>query len=256
VNALLGTVNALLSAIEARAPRAVVVCFGAEQARYRVELYPPYHAHRDPMPAELAEQWSQAPALLASFGWSVAEAEELEADDAMGSVARLEAQEGGRALLFTGDRDMYQCVSNRVGVLELGKGSGMVDLGPDQVTERYGVAPVQVPDFIALRGDPSDGLPGAPGIGAKTAAELLRRYGTLEDVLAAASEGDDEMRPRTATALCENAELLSTFKQIATLVEIDVKRPSDRPTDFAGGAQAARELGMKRLAERLTSLQP
>jgi 5'-3' exonuclease len=253
VNALLGTVNALLSAIEARAPRAVVVCFGAEQARYRVELYPPYHAHRDPMPAELAEQWTQAPALLASFGWSVAEARELEADDAMGSFARVETETGGRALLFTGDRDMYQCVEERVSVLELGKGSGIVDLGPEQVNERYGVAPVQVPDFIALRGDPSDGLPGAPGIGAKTAAELLRRYGTLEDVLAAASEGDGEMRPRIATTLCENAELLRTFKQIATLVPIDVQRPADRATDFAGGANAAHELGMRRLAERLSA---
>ena len=254
VNALLGTVNALLIAIEARPPRAVVACFGAEQARYRVELYPPYHAHRDPMPAELATQWPQAPALLASFGWTIAEADELEADDAMGSFAHVEAQAGGRALLLSGDRDMYQAVGDRVSVLDLGKGGAVSELDVEQVLERYGVTPAQVPDFIALRGDPSDGLPGAPGIGAKTAADLLRAHGTLEGVLAAA-DGEEHMRPRTAAALRENAELLLTFKQVATLVEIDVKRPGDRPTDFAGGAQAAGELGMKRLAERLTSLQ-
>jgi 5'-3' exonuclease len=259
VNALLGTVNALLSAIEARPPRAVVACFGAEQARYRVELYPAYHAHRDPMPAELAEQWGRAPALLASFGWTIADAEELEADDAMGSFARVEAQAGGRALLLTADRDLYQAVGDRVAVLDLGKGGVLAELGPEQVIGRYSIAPERVPDFIALRGDPSDGLPGAPGIGAKTAAELLRTHGTLEVLLGEAERqstnaGIGELRPRIATALHENAELLRTFKRVATLVEIDVQRPLDRHTDFAAGAEMAREIGMTRLAERLEGL--
>jgi 5'-3' exonuclease len=275
VNALLGTVNALLVAAEADPPRAVVACFGAEQARYRVEAYPPYHAHRDPMPTELAEQWQRAPALLGSFGWTIANARELEADDAMGSFARVEAQAGGRALLLTADRDLYQAVSDHVAVLDLGKGGACVALGPLDVQERYGIAPEQVPDFIALRGDPSDGLPGAPGIGAKTAAQLLRDYGTLEALLeqaerqSADTRGEpqstpvgtdagtparDALRPRVATVLNENAELLRTFKRVATLVAIDVKRPPDKPTDFAGGAEAAREIGMKRLAERLEQL--
>jgi 5'-3' exonuclease len=257
VNALLGTVNALLSAIEAQPPRTVVACFGAEEARYRVESYPPYHAHRDPMPEELAEQWQQAPALLASFGWSVADAQELEADDAMGSHARVEAQAGGRALLLTADRDLYQAVEERVAVLELGKGGACVVLGEEQVVERYGVLPEQVPDFIALRGDPSDGIPGAPGIGAKTAADLLRAHGTLEALLEQAERqceeaGFGELRPRVANTLHENAELLHTFKRVATLVEIEVERPPDKPTDFAGGAAAAQAIGMNRLAERLT----
>jgi 5'-3' exonuclease len=258
VNALLGTVNALLSAIEARPPRAVVACFGAEQARYRVEAYPPYHAHRDPMPAELGEQWTRAPALLASFGWTIADAQELEADDAMGSFAHVEARAGGQALLLTADRDLYQAVGDRVAVLDLGKGGAFSVLGADQVVERYGITPGQVPDFIALRGDPSDGLPGAPGIGAKTAAELLRNYGTLEALLEEAERqcegaGIGELRPRVASALYENAELLRTFKRVATLVEIDVRRPPDKPTDFKAGAAAARTIGMNRLAERLTS---
>jgi 5'-3' exonuclease len=266
VNALLGTVNALLAAIEARPARAVVACFGAEEARYRVEAYPPYHAHRDPMPAELAEQWTRAPDLLASFGWTVANAEELEADDAMGSFARVEAQAGGRALLLTADRDLYQAVDGRVAVLDMGKGGVFAELGPEQVVRRYSIAPEVVPDFIALRGDPSDGLPGAPGIGAKTAAELLQRYGTLEALLeqagrqgADANAGENAgtggtLRPRIAAALHENAELLRTFKRVATLVEIDVQRPPDTPTDFAGGAAMAREIGMTRLAERLEQL--
>jgi 5'-3' exonuclease len=265
VNALLGTVNALLVAIEADPPRAVVACFGAEQARYRVEAYPPYHAHRDPMPAELAEQWERAPSLLASFGWAIANADELEADDAMGSYARVEAQAGGRALLLTADRDLYQAVGEHVAVLDLGRGGACVALGPEQVMERYGIAPEQVPDFIALRGDPSDGLPGAPGIGAKTAAQLLQSYGTLETLLEqadrqsavaqtdASAPSESALRPRVAATLSENAELLRTFKRVATLVEIDVALPDDTPTDFGGGARAARALGMSRLAERLTS---
>jgi 5'-3' exonuclease len=254
VNALLGTVNALLSAIEAWPPRAVVACFGAEEARYRVELYPPYHAHRDPMPEELREQWTQAPALLSSFGWTLADAKELEADDAMGSLARVEAQAGGQALLLTADRDLYQAVDESTSVLALEKGGAFSVLGPVQVRERYGIASAQVPDFIALRGDPSDGLPGAPGIGAKTAAELLRTFGTLEALLEKAESADaDGLRPRVAATLRENDELLRTFKRVATLVEIDVKRPADSPTDFASGAAAANEIGMKRLAERLAS---
>jgi 5'-3' exonuclease len=276
VNALLGTVNAILALIEppnraaraalheagiAEPPRAVVACTGAEEAAYRVALYASYHAHRDPMPPELAEQWRRAPALLEALGWLVAGSDELEADDLMFSFARREAAAGGRALLLSGDRDMYGAVGEQVDVVETGKGGAVGLIGPDEVRERYGIAPELVPDFIALRGDPSDGLPGAPGIGAKTAAELLRRYGPLEDVLKAAGEAHNrvrrepgEMSPRAAQSLRENDELLRSFKQIATLQEIKVRRPPDRATDFAAGARAAAENGMRRLAERLEKL--
>ncbi len=255
VNALLGTVNALLAVIEERPMRAVVACFGAEQAAYRVESYPPYHAHREPMPTELAEQWVKAPGLLQTFGWTVCDAGELEADDAMFSHARTEIEAGGEALLLTADRDLYQAVDERTSVVKLEKGHIAEELGPEQVRERYhGVGPEQVPDLIALRGDPSDGLPGAPGVGVKTAAELLARHGTLEGVLAAAESDDPRTRPRATAALLANAQLLRTFKDIATLRRIDVQRPADRPTDFAAGAEAARELGMTRLAERLEGM--
>jgi 5'-3' exonuclease len=272
VNALLGTVNALLSVIEARPPRAVAACMGAEEAVYRVRLYPGYHAQREPMPPELAAQWEKAPALLESLGWTFATDAELEADDVMFSYALVEtAADGrgsgrgsgtggnpvdGRALLLSGDRDMFQAVSERVSVVLPGKGGeAPTEIGPEQVRERYGIDPEFVPDFIALRGDPSDGLPGAPGVGAKTAAELLNDYGPLEEVLKAAAADYSDMRLRIATVLLENADLLRTFKEIATLVPIDrIVRPPDRATDFAGGARAAEGLGMKQLATRLEKL--
>ncbi len=281
VNALLGTVNALLAVLEARPARAVAACMGAEEAVYRVRLYPGYHAQRDPMPPELARQWEKAPALLESLGWTVTTDAELEADDVMLSYALAEVggdrheeentsshesgkdggkrsvvtnvHESGRALLLTGDRDLFQAVTDRVAVVIPGKGGeDPTEIGPAQVRERYGIDPPLVTDFIALRGDPSDGLPGAPGIGAKTAAELLNRYGSLEEVLKVARADDSDMRLRTALALSENEELLLNFKRIATLVPIDgIARPPDRATDFAAGALAAKELGMKQLAARL-----
>ena len=252
VNALLGTVNAILSLIldspaAAGRPRAVVACTGAEQAAYRVELYPPYHAHRDPMPPELTAQWEKAPALLQALGWTVPGSEDLEADDLMFSFARVEHERGGRGLLLTGDRDLFGAVTERVAVLELRKGATPGEIGPEEVRERYGVDPGIVPDFIALRGDPSDGLPGAKGIGAKTAADLLSRHGSLEAAIAAA----DGERPRIAAALRESADELRAFAVIATLQTLEVERPDDAPTDLAGGAAAARALGMNKLAERL-----
>jgi 5'-3' exonuclease len=273
VNALLGTVNAILAVLEARPARAVAACMGAEEAVYRVRLYPGYHAQREPMPPELATQWEQAPALLESLGWTFATDAELEADDVMFSFALAEVAGGDeveegegmeqsgddverRALLLTGDRDLYQAVNERVAVVLPGKGGAdPEEIGPEQVRERYGIDPTLVTDFIALRGDPSDGLPGAPGIGAKTAAELLNRYGPLEEVLKVARADDSDMRLRTALTLSENEELLLNFKRIATLMPIDgIVRPADRATDFAGGARMAAELGMKQLARRLEKL--
>ena len=139
------------------------------------------------------------------------------------------------------------------------RGEPLSLIGPEQVQEIYGIEPEQVPDLIALRGDPSDGLPGAPGVGAKTAAALLAEHGSLEAVLAAASAGTAgtgvaAMRPKIAAALSENAALLADFKHIATLQRVEVERPEDRVTDFAGGAAAAARLGMGRLSERLGKL--
>ena len=248
VNALLGAVNLILRIAADRRPRAIVVCFGAEAATYRTELYPPYHAQRPPVPDALAWQFERAPALLEAFGWTTADSEDLEADDLLGSLASAEVQRGGRALIMTGDRDMYQCAADRVSVVYLKQGaSGFEEVDPPEVRRRYGIDPALVPDFIALRGDPSDGLPGAPGIGAKTATALLERHGSLEAVIAAA----DQERPRIAAALRDNADALRAFREIATLQPTAVTLPPDRETDLAAGAAAAREYGMNRLAQRL-----
>jgi len=247
VGALLGTVNTILSLSEWCAPRAIACCLGAEEATYRVALYPPYHAHREPMPPELRAQWNRAPALLAAFGWTVTAHEELEADDLMWSYSRVEGQGGGRTLICSGDRDLFQAVDAHTEVTELrGPGvPGTIDAAG--VKERSGVNPAQIPDLIALRGDPSDGLPGARGIGSKTAAALLQEHGTLEAVIAAAPA----LRPRVGEALREQAQELRIFRQIATLQDVPVTRPPDRETDRRSGAAAARELGMEHLAARL-----
>jgi DNA polymerase-1 len=250
VNALLGASNLLLRVVADCSPRAVVVCFGAEAAEYRVAAYPGYHADRPPVPDALAWQIDTAPELFAAFGWRSESAASFEADDLLNSLARVETQAGGRTLVLTGDRDMYQCASELVTVLYLKMGgAGVEEVDPDEVEHRYGVPPSLVPDFIALRGDPSDGLPGAPGIGAKTAADLLRRHGSLE----AAIERADEERPRVAAALRDNGAELRRFRDIATLRFIEVDRPADRATDLVGGAEAARRYGMRKLAERLGS---
>ncbi len=251
VNALLGTVNLILWGIEQHAPRAVVLCFGAEAAVYRKELYEPYHADRPEMPGELAHQWRDARAWFEAFGWVVEGHDTLEADDLLGSFADAETAAGGETLLYTGDRDMFQCASERVRVLyPRGGKEGPELIGPAEVRKRYGVDPEQVPDFIALRGDPSDGLPGAKGIGEKTAKDLLREHGSLEGAIAASVR----LRPRVGSVLRESAEDLRAFREIATLVKVPVSLPPDRPTDWAGGAAAARERGMQRLAERLEKL--
>jgi 5'-3' exonuclease len=250
VNALLGGANVLLRLIADRTPRAVVVCFGAEAAAYRTELYPPYHAARPPVPDALQWQFDHVEEFFDAFGWSSAGEERFEADDLLGSYADVEAEAGGRTQIMTGDRDMYQCANDSTTVVFLKQGSaGFDDVDAAEVRKRYGVAPELVPDFIALRGDPSDGLPGAPGIGPKTAAELLSEYGSLEGALEAAPTG--RLRPRIAGALIDNADELRAFKDIATLRSVDVKRPVDRATDLDGGADAAERLGMRRLAERL-----
>jgi DNA polymerase-1 len=250
VNALLGAVNLILRIAADRRPRAIVVCFGAEAADYRVELYPAYHADRPPVPDALEWQFERAPELFGAFGWGTVSAESLEADDLLGAFAEAEVDAGGRALIMTGDRDMYQCAGERVSVVYLKQRSaGFEEVDPEEVRRRYGVVPSLVPDFIALRGDPSDGLPGAPGIGPKTATELLQRYGSLEATIAAA----ERERPRIAAALRDHADELLAFRDIATLRPAQVELPDDAETNLAGGAAAARALGMNRLAERLTA---
>jgi 5'-3' exonuclease len=250
VNALLGTANLILREVEKHDPRAVVLCFGPDAATYRLELFPEYHADREAaFPDELGPQWEDSAAFFGAFGWTVAASETLEADDLLHSYAEVERKAGGRSLLMTGDRDMFQCASGATKVLYVSTGKqGGQPMGPAEVKERYGISPRLVPDLIALRGDPSDGIPGAKGVGEKTAVELLRKHGSLEKVLDRAIR---ETRPALRTALTGDRDQLLAFKDIATLRTEKVRRPRDKRTDYRAAAKAARERGMNRLAERL-----
>ena len=242
VNALLGVSNLVLQAVDRYDPRVVVLCFGAEAAHYRVDLYPTYHADRIDMPEELVPQWSDAAEFFGAFNWIVMRHETLEADDLLGGLAEAETQAGGQALLFTGDRDMFQCVSDDVTVLwPAGKGE-TEPIGPAEVRKRYGVRPDQVPDFIALRGDPSDKLPGARGVGPKKAADVLREYGTLEAAL-------------EAGRFSAEAEDLRLYRRIAAL---DASAPlpplEDQIPSWAEASALASDWGLNALAERLAKL--
>ncbi len=250
VNALLGSVNLMLNELDTHNPRAVVMAFGQDAADYRVELFPDYHAARRELEEDpdIDRQFERAPELFEAFAWGSVSAPGYEADDVLGSFALAEQRAGGSTLILTGDRDMFQCVGADCTVLYMTTGKrGAVRVDEREVQRRYGIPPPLVPDFIALRGDPSDGIPGAPGIGEKTAADLLQRHGSLEGAIAKPTAE----RPRVAAALRDGADELRAFKDIATLREVDVKLPPDRPTDVRGGAAAARALGMKRLADRL-----
>jgi 5'-3' exonuclease len=245
VNALLGAANLILREVEEHRPRAVVLCFGPDAASYRTELYPAYHAEREQVPDLLSPQWADSRDFFEAFGWEVAASKSLEADDLLGTYARKEsARRGGRALLLTGDRDMYQCAAERVTVLYVRTGGkqGAEEVDPAEVRERYGVDPGQVTDLIALRGDPSDKLPGARGIGPKKAAELLAQYGTLEAVLAAGR-------------FAAEAEDLRLYRRIAQM-DASAPLPPLKPTSptWAEASSFVSDLGLPQLAERLASV--
>ena len=249
VKALLGMANLVLRENETHSPRATVICLGQEAAHYRVELFAGYHADRPEVPEKLSEQFAAAPAFFRAFGWTVTPSPNLEADDLLGAYARREAEAGGHALIMTGDRDLYQCATEHVSVLYVRTGrEGAEVVDPAEVERRYGVLPALVPDFIALRGDPSDGIPGAKGIGEKTAATLLTRHGSLEATLDGAL---GESSARVRTGLLDARDELLAFKEVATLRDVEVELPADQEIDRAGAAGAARELGMNRLADRL-----
>ena len=249
VNALLGALNIIFRVVADYHPRAVVLTFGPDAAEYRTELYPPYHAQRPEVPPDLERQFGESREFYEAFGWTIARSDDHEADEVLHSLAQAEQEAGGSVLLLTGDRDMYQCASDRTLVLYMKTGTkGVEEVTPDEVKRRYGVTPGQVPDFIALRGDPSDGLPGGKGIGEKTAADLLSRHGTLEDAL---DNWSRETSARVRGALKDQRDELLSFKDIATLRTVPVKRPADRETDIAGGAELAVERGMNQLARRL-----
>ena len=241
--ALVGFANMLLRLWEAESPRAVLVAWDSlETPTYRHESLAAYQAGRvfDP---ELLEQLDLLPELVGAFGFAAAKAPGYEADDFLAAAAGAEEARGGYCLVATSDRDAFQLASERTTILQPVRGvSELTRVGPAEVRERYGVEPPQVPDFIALRGDPSDRLPGARGVGPKTAADVLRQHSTLEAAL-------------EAGRFSAQAEELRIYRRMATL---DASAPlpplEDQTPQWAEASTFVRNWGLNALADRLAAL--
>jgi len=242
-NALVGFSNFLLRLYEAERPRAVLVGWDSlDTPTYRHELFPGYQGGRK-FDAELLEQLDMLPDLVRAFGFAAAKAAGYEADDFLAAAVKQEEDRGGTALVVTSDRDSFQLASDQTTILQPTRGvSELARVGPAEVRERYGVDPQQVPDFIALRGDPSDRLPGAKGVGPKTAADVLRQYGSLEAAL-------DEGR------FAAQAEELRVYKRMATLdASAPLSRLADQTPSWADAAEYVSALELNALAGRLEAL--
>jgi DNA polymerase-1 len=239
-NTLIGFTSMLLRLWKAEQPRAVVVAWDSIGIpTYRNDLLPAYQSGREFDP-EIVEQLVLLPALVSSTGIVCGKQSGFEADDFLAAAVAAERARGGTTLVATSDRDAFQLAADDVTILQPVRGvSELARIGPAEVRERYGVEPRQVPDFIALRGDPSDKIPGARGVGEKTAATLLQTYADLEAMLA---DGRFE----------SEAEQLRVFLRIATL---DPAAPlpdlPDVEPDWNAGAAAAEALGVARLARQL-----
>ena len=236
-NALTGFGNFLLRLWDAERPAAVVVGWDTlEKPTYRNEALPGYQAGRV-FDEAILEQLAALPGLAESFGCFTGKAPGYEADDFLAAAA---ARWPGPVVVATSDRDAFQLVSDRVTVLQPVKGvSELARIGPAEVRERYGVEPAQVPDFIALRGDSSDRIPGAAGVGPKTAATLLAQYGTLEGALAAGR-------------FAPIADDLRLYRRVATMDGgAPLPKLNPREPDWARAEAKARELGLNGLARRL-----
>jgi DNA polymerase-1 len=242
-NMIVGFGNMLVTVWESVQPRATVVGFDTlTSPTYRHEAFAAYQSGRE-FPPELTEQLDRLPELVGAMGFAWGKAPGYEADDFLGAAVASEEAAGGEAIVLTSDRDMFQLASERTTILQPTKGvSEMTRVGPAEVRERYGVEPEQVPDFIALRGDPSDRLPGARGVGPKKAADVLRQHGTLEAAL-------------EAGRFASEAEDLRLFRRIAT---VDASAPlpplTDQTPTWSEASSLLRDWGIGRLADRLAAL--
>jgi len=239
--AILGFANFLLRLYEDEQPRAVLIGWDTLDApTYRNRAFEAYQGGRE-FDDELVEQLELLPQFVAACGFACAKAAGYEADDFLAAAVAGEERRGGTAIVASGDRDAFQLASKATTILQPLRAGEMARIGPAEVRERYGVEPEQVPDFIALRGDPSDKLPGAKGVGPKGAAKLLNQYGTLEAALA------DER-------LAGQAKQLRIYRSIATM---DASAPipplNDQAPSWAKASTLAREWELNRLADRLAA---
>src|SRR6516162_3062670 len=240
--AIVGFANFLLRLYTEEQPRAVLVGWDTLDApTYRHQALPGYQGGRV-FDAELLDQLDTLPQFVTACGFTAAKAPGYEADDFLAAAVAQEEQRGGTTVVASGDRDAFQLASERTVILHPVRAGEMARIGPEEVRERYGVEPKQVPDFIALRGDPSDRLPGAPGVGALGAAALLRRYGSLAAIL-------------KTGRFARIADDLRLYRAIATM---DKKAPlpalpRQKPT-FAKAAALARKWQLRQLAGRLEEM--
>jgi len=240
--AILGFANFLLRLYAQEKPRAVLVGWDTLDApTYRHRALETYQSGRR-FDAELLEQLDVLPQFVAACGFAYAKAAGYEADDFLAAAVAQEERRGGTAVVASGDRDAFQLASDRTTILQPVRAGVMARIGPAEVRERYGVDPEQVPDFIALRGDPSDKIPGVPGVGPKGAASLLRRHGSLEAALANGS-------------FAAQAEKLRLYRSIATM-DATAPLPSfdDQTPTWRAAAALAREWELNQLADRLASI--
>ena len=229
----------------------MLLALDSRERSYRHELLPGYQGQRPPFPSDLTEQLDALPELAAAFGFVAAKVSPFEADDLLASGVEHELKGGGSAVTMTSDRDAYQLVGERSSVLVPSRGGKPPELvGPEGVRERYGIEPSQVTDLIALRGDPSDAIPGARGIGAVTAAELLRRFDTLDGVIEHASE----LTPRQRESVLGAADDLRSYREVATMRrDLPVPELPDADLDAERAAAWAETRGLGALSSRLRS---
>jgi len=250
VGLLVGFANFLLATWRSTQPRAVIVCLDTRVPSYRHELLPGYQGQRDPFADDLCEQLDRMPEMTEAFGFAAAKVVPYEADDLLATAVTQEEARGGGALVVSSDRDTYQLVSAVTATLHPRPRGELERVDRAGVRDRYGIEPEQVPDLIALRGDPSDNIPGARGIGQKTAAELLRRYGDLEGVIAHAAE----LTPRQRLAVEGSADELRLYLDVATMRrDVAMTIPEDASLDAGSAAEWCRTAGMLGLARRLAA---
>ena len=240
--AIVGFANYLLRLYEAEKPRAVVVGWDTlAEPNWRALEFPTYQGGRI-FEDEIVDQLDVLPEFVAACGFIIGKAGRFEADDFLATAVAMEEADGGTALVATSDRDAYQLASEATTILQPAKGGEMARIDPAGVRERYKVEPSQVPDFIALRGDPSDKIPGAKGVGEATAASLLKRYPDLEAMIA------DNRFPT-------QADDLRLYKRIATMVTDAPLPPIPDIVPTWGKATAlAKVWELNTLSERLTQL--
>ena len=256
-NAIFGFLNMFLKMIDAFNPDGVVVAFDKGKPRVRMEMLPQYKAQRPPMDPDLHAQFPMIKELLVALNVPILQSEGWEGDDILGTMARLGEQAGCDMLLVTGDRDMYQLVTEHVNVVSTRKGlSDVAIMTPESVDDLYhGITPALVPDFYGLKGDTSDNIPGVPGIGPKKASALIAQYGSLDEVIAHA----DEVKGKMGENLRAHIDDALLSRKVATIrtdapVELDFEATSFPAYSADEVSAALGTLGITAMQNRFLAL--